>query len=60
MQNETAIIVQLDPCHNGLYFLDQYRRILINFVFPTIKTKWPLNSTQEKIKIQQDNGRPHI
>ena len=38
----------------------QYRRILISFVLPAIKTKWSFNSTPQKIKFQQDNARPHI
>ena len=33
---------------------DQSRRMSINFVFPAI------NSTLEKIKVQQDNVRPRI
>ena len=33
---------------------------MINFVLPAIKIKWPFNSTQERIKMQQDNVRPHM
>ena len=39
---------------------DEYRRVLISFVFPAIKIKWPFNAIQENIKIQQDNARPHM
>ena len=39
---------------------DQYCDTLIDHVLPAIKTKWPGNLSDTRIKIQQDSARPHI
>ena len=39
---------------------DQYCDTLMYHVVPAIKTKWPGNLSDTRIKIQQDNARPHI
>ena len=39
---------------------DQYRNLLMYHVLPVIKTKWPGNLSDTRIKIQQDNTRPQI
>ena len=39
---------------------DQYLSMLMYHVLPEIKTKWSGNLSSTRIKIQQDNARPHI
>ena len=37
----------------------EYREFIIHKLLPAIREKWPQNKPV-KIKIQQDNARPHI
>ncbi|ETV90033.1 hypothetical protein H310_15136 [Aphanomyces invadans] len=37
---------------------DVYRRMLVDKVIPAIREKWP--SAPTKLKIQQDNAKPHV
>ncbi|KAF0693687.1 Aste57867_15372 [Aphanomyces stellatus] len=38
---------------------DTYKSMLVSHVIPAIRSKWPKEDTR-KVKIQQDNARPHV